>query len=128
MAAVYQGFDVRTYKDKLRKALAKHGLPKAIGVSPSWGRDPDFRVLSQLGYMQPSAAGYWQSFLFKALIAGDVIDRPDIWTITILDKRWHFGERKWDFAPKKIEYQVRRALKGCKRRSQATALNCGMAG
>ena len=78
----------------------------------TWLRDPDYRVLGLLGYMQPSGALYWRSFLYDALIAGDVYDRPDIWTITILDRRWHFGECRWDFAPKKIEHQVRRALKG----------------
>src|SRR4051794_3071324 len=112
MAAVYKGFDVRAYKGKLRDALVRYGLPKAIGVYRSWLRDPDYRALDRLGYMQPSAARHWQSYLFDALIAGNVIDRPDIWTITILDKSWHFGERSWNFAPKKIEYKVRRALKG----------------
>lgn len=75
-------------------------------------RDLDYRVLESLGYMQPSAALYWQFYLYHALTAGGVIDRPDIFTITVLDHRWHFGEHRWQFAPGKIEYQVRRALKG----------------
>jgi hypothetical protein len=58
MAAVYQGFDVRTYKDKLRKALVRYGLPKAIGVSRSWLRDPDFRVLNLLGVNAGRTAAY----------------------------------------------------------------------
>jgi hypothetical protein len=55
---------------------------------------------------------YWQCYLFAALQAAGIDQRLDLSTITILDQRWHFGERNWNFAPRKIEYQVRRALKG----------------
>jgi len=55
---------------------------------------------------------YWQCYLFAALQAAGIDQRPDLSTITILDKRWHFGERHWNFAPGKMVYQVRRALKG----------------
>ena len=112
MKSVYQGYDVEWYADKLDRAIARYGLPQGIGVHRTWLRDLDYRVRDLLGYMQPSASLWWQCYLYHALTASDVIDRPDIFTITILDKRWHFGERRWNFAPGKIEYQVRRGLKG----------------
>jgi hypothetical protein len=55
---------------------------------------------------------YWQCYLYAALQAAAIDQRADLSTITILDKRWHFGERHWNFAPGKMVYQVRRALKG----------------
>jgi hypothetical protein len=55
---------------------------------------------------------YWQCYLFAALQAAGIDQRFDLSTITILDKRWHFGERKWDFSPGRIKYRVQQALKG----------------
>ena len=110
MQSAYQGYDVRWYEDELERAITRYGLPQ--GAPRSSLRDLDYRVADLLGYMQPSAALYWQFYLYHALVAGDVFDRSDIWTITVLDKRWHFGEHRWNFAPTKIEYQVRRALHG----------------
>jgi hypothetical protein len=110
MAAGYPGHDVRFYKDKLDAAIARYGFPN--GAPRSYIRDFDFLVADCLGYMQPSAPLYWQAYLYHALLAQDVFDRPDIYTITIIDQRWHFGEREWNFQPGKIEYQLRRALKG----------------
>jgi hypothetical protein len=62
--------------------------------------------------MQPSSGPYWQCYLREALLQSGIPDRKDLATITVLDERWHFGEKNWDFAPGKIEYQLRRALKG----------------
>jgi hypothetical protein len=108
--SVYDGFDVAAYDEKIKRAINRYGLP--TGAYRSWMRDLDYRVSDLLGYMQPSAPLHWQFYLHHALTAGGVIDRDDIYTITILDQRWHFGEYKWGFAPEKIKYQVRRALKG----------------
>jgi hypothetical protein len=94
----------------LRKAISRYGLPP--GAPRAWLRDPDFQAWSSLGYMQPSGGIYWQCYLYAALQAAGIDQRFDLSTITILDKRWHFGDRDWNFAPGKIEYQVRRALKG----------------
>lgn len=106
----YPGHDIRFYKNKLESAIARYGFP--TGARRSCIRDLDHRVADFLGYMQPSAPLHWQAYLYRALLAEDVFDRSDIYTITIIDQRWHFGERQWDFQPGKIEYQVRRALKG----------------
>jgi hypothetical protein len=111
MARVYEGFDVREYEDKLSRAIRRYGLPPT--ARQWWARDLNQRVWDFLGYMQPAAAQYWQAYLYNALLASDSVDATqDAWTITILDRRWHFGERLWNFAPGKIEYQTRRALKG----------------
>ena len=101
MRSIYEGFIIQEYADRLRKAVTRYGLPKGTGVYHSWQRDLDYRVLNLLGYMQPSSPLYWQCYLYNALTAGGVSDREDIYTITILDQRWHFGEYKWDFAPEK---------------------------
>ena len=92
-----------------QRSIARYGLPQ--GAYRWWLRDLNYRIRDLLGYMQPSAALYWQYYLYHALTAGDVIDRPDIFAITVLDHHWHFGEYQWNLAPGKIEYQVRRALK-----------------
>jgi hypothetical protein len=55
---------------------------------------------------------YWQCYLFAALQTAGIDQRLDLSTITILEQRWHFGERHWNFTPEKILYQVRRALTG----------------
>jgi hypothetical protein len=110
MKPIYLGFDIPEYNERLRKAISRYGLPR--GAPRAWLRDPDFEAWGSLGYMQPSGAMYWQCYLKAALQAAVIADRPDLSTITILDERWHFGERHWDFFPKKIEYQVRRALLG----------------
>src|SRR3954467_3241310 len=104
MKPVYQGLDVRQYKDKLDRANSLYGLPKRAHAARV--HDLDFHVPDLLGYMQPSASVYWQHYLYHALTEGGVIDRQDIRAITILDHRWHFGEHLWDFNPRKIEYQV----------------------
>lgn len=110
MTPACQGFKVREYKDKLENALTWYGVPRrALNMR---ARGLDYRVTDMLGYMQPSASVYWQHYLYHALTEGAVIDRDDIRPITILDHRWHFGEHQWNFNPRKIEYQVRRALKG----------------
>ena len=110
MKSIYPGYDIPSYHQRLAKAISRYGLPQ--GASRAWLRDPDFRVWDYLGYMQPSGAMYWQCYLYAALQAGGIDQQPDLSTITILDKRWHFGERQWNFAPGKMVYQVRRALKG----------------
>lgn len=107
---IYPGYDIPGYQERLRNAISRHGLPS--GAPRVWLRDPDFRAWDYLWYMQPSGAMYWQCYLYAALQAAGIDDRPDLSTITIIDRRWHFGERNWNFAPGKIEYQVRRALKG----------------
>jgi hypothetical protein len=110
MKPIYRGFDIPGYNERLRKAISRYGLPR--GASHAWLRDPDFEASGPLGYMQPSGAMYWQCYLIKALQAAGIDQRSDLSTITILDERWHFGEHDWNFSPTKIEYQVRRALKG----------------
>jgi hypothetical protein len=112
MRSVYDGFNIQEYAGRLSKAITRYGLPKGIGVYRSWQCDLDYRVSDLLGYMQPLAPLYWQFYLYHALTAGDVIDRDDIYTITVLDHRWHFGEYQWAFAPEKMKHRVRRALKG----------------
>jgi hypothetical protein len=107
---VYSGYDIPAYHARLSKAMSRYGVPR--GAPRVWLRDPDYQVMDHLRYVQPSAAMYWQCYLFAALQDAGVDQHPDLSTITILDKRWHFGERNWNFAPRKIEYQVRRALKG----------------
>jgi len=107
---VYLGYDIPAYHERLRKAISRYGLPTA--APRAWLRHPDFQAWNYLGYMQPSGAMYWQCYLFAALQAAGIDQRPDLSTITILDHRWHFGECLWNFAPRKIEYQVRRALLG----------------
>lgn len=104
------GHDIPGYHQRLSKAIARYGFPK--GIHGHWRRDPDFQAWDTLGYVQPSGAMYWQCYFYAALQAAGVDHRADLSTITILDKRWHFGERHWDLSPRKIEYQVRRALKG----------------
>ena len=106
----YAGHHVRFYEHKLQTAIARYGLPS--GLLSFQVTNLDLRVADVLGYMQPSAALYWQAYLYYALLNADVFDRSDIFTLTIIDKNWHFGERQWNFQPGKIEYQVRRALKG----------------
>src|SRR4051794_4097828 len=110
MNSVYPGSNVREHEELLSRAIARHGLPH--GANRKWARDLNYRASDYLGYMQPVAPLYWQTYLYHALMASDAVDRPDIWAITILDWRWHFGELQWKFAPTKIEYQVRRALTG----------------
>jgi hypothetical protein len=110
MKRVYPGYDVRKYHDKLVKTIARHGLP--TGAPHAWRRDPDFRALDHLYCMQPSAAIYWQCYLYSALQAAGINQHAGLSTITLLDKRWHFGAKNWNFSPTKMEYQVRRALKG----------------
>jgi hypothetical protein len=110
MKPIYLGFDIPGYHARLCKTIRRYGLPR--GAPRAWLRDPDFQARDYLGYMQPSSAMYWQCYLYAALQAAGIDQRPDLSTITSLDERWHFGERAWNFAPKKIEYQVRRALKG----------------
>ena len=107
---VYPGHDVELYRAKREKAIRRYGMPPA--APRYWGRDLDYDAWAALGYMQPSAALWWQKYLYEALIAAGVADRTDVYTITIIDRCWHFGERKWDFQRGRIEYQVRRALKG----------------
>jgi hypothetical protein len=107
---IYPGYDIPGYHERLSKAIKRYGLPR--GAPHAWLRDVDFQAWDYLGYMQPSGAMYWQCYLFAALQAAGIDQRLDLSTITILDQRWHFGERNWNFAPGKIEYQVRRALKG----------------
>jgi hypothetical protein len=106
----YLGHDIPGYTERLRKAISRYGLPS--GAPRAWLRDPDFQACGYLGYMQPSGSIYWQCYLYTALQAADIDLHLNLSTITILDKYWHFGERNWNFAPGKIEYQVRRALKG----------------
>jgi hypothetical protein len=110
MRTVYHGHDVAQYKDKLERAIYRYGHPRGTYRPFSYGLDD--HVDDKLGYMQPSAALYWQKYLHEALVAHDVYDRGDIWAMTILDRRWHFGEHHWRFEPRRIEHQVRRALKG----------------
>ena len=107
---IYPGYDIPGYRERLYKSIKRYGLPR--GAPRAWLRDVDFQAFDYLGYMQPSGAMYWQCYLFAALQAAGIDQRVDLSTITILDQRWHFGERNWNFAPRKIEYQVRRALKG----------------
>jgi hypothetical protein len=106
---VYLGFDIPEYQERLRKAISRYGLPHT--APRAWLRDPDFQAWDSLGYMQPSGVMYWQCYLFAALQAAGIDQRFDLSTITILDKRWHFGERKWDFSPGSIKYRVQQALK-----------------
>ena len=106
----YLGHDIPGYAEQLLKAISRYGLPP--GASRAWFRDPDFQAWNSLGYMQPSGSIYWQCYLNEALQAAGIDQLANLSTITILDKRWHFGERDWNFARGKIEYQVRRALKG----------------
>jgi hypothetical protein len=110
MKPIYLGFDIPGYHERLCKTIRRYGLPR--GAPRAWLRDPDFQAWNYLGYMQPSGAMYWQCYLYAALQAAGIDQRLDLSTITILDQRWHFGGRAWNFAPTKIEYQVRRALKG----------------
>lgn len=110
MPGVYEGFDVRRYQDILDRAIARYGYPPK-GFR-RWKRDLNYEARDWLGYMQPVAPLYWQIYLYNALVASNAVDRPDIGAITILDKRWHFGERFWEFSPTKIERQVRRGLVG----------------
>jgi hypothetical protein len=107
---IYFGHDVPGYSEKLQKAIARYGLPR--GAPHFWLRDPDFQAPDCLGYMQPSGAIYWQCYLYEALRQARTDECPDLSAITIIDKRWHFGHRHWNFAPGKIEHRVRRALKG----------------
>lgn len=107
---VYLGHDIPDYTERLRKAIRRYDLPP--GAPRIWRNDPDFRAWDYLSYIQPSGAMYWQCYLYAALRAAEIDGDFNLWTITILDQRWHFGERHWNFAPGKIEYQVRRALKG----------------
>ena len=110
MPKVYPGHDVEFYQDRLAKTIRRYGMPTA--APRYWRRDLDYLAWDALGYMQPRAALFWQQHLYRALVADGVVDRPDIYTITIVDQRWHFGQHDWNFQPAKIEYQVRRALKG----------------
>jgi hypothetical protein len=110
MKRVYSGYDVRTYHEKLVKTIARYGLPK--GAPHAWLRDPDFRASDHLYCIQPSAGIYWQCYLYAALQAAGIDHQAGLSTITLLDERWHFGAKNWKFSPTKMEYQVRRALKG----------------
>jgi hypothetical protein len=107
---IYLGHDIPGYHERLCKAISRFGLP--TGAPRAWLRDPDFQAWDQLGYMQPSGAMYWQCYLYAALQAAGIDQRLDLSTITILDQRWHFGERKWNFSPGKIKYRVQESLKG----------------
>jgi hypothetical protein len=107
---IYLGHDVPGYDPQLVKAISRYGLTR--GAPWRWQTAPDFAAWDQLGYMQPSGGIYWQSYLYTELQAAGIDQCLDLSTITILEQRWHFGERNWRFAPGKIEYQVRRALKG----------------
>jgi hypothetical protein len=107
---IYPGYDIPGYHERLSKSIKRYGLPRR--APRAWLHDVDFQAWDYLSYMQPSGAMYWQCYLFAALQVVGIDQRPELSTITILDQRWHFGERKWNFAPGKIEYQVRRALKG----------------
>jgi hypothetical protein len=108
--SIYLGYDIPAYHERLRRAIARYGLP--AGAPRAWLRDPDFQAWDYLGYMQPSGAMYWQCYLYPALQAAGIDQRADLSTITILDKRWHFGERHWDFSPGKVKHRVQQALKG----------------
>lgn len=106
----FLGFDIPAYRDRLQRAVARYGRPKDALVL--WLNDSDEHACDHLRYMEPSAGLCWQCYLYNALLELGINQRPDLATITILDQRWHFGERHWNFQPGKIEYQVRRALKG----------------
>jgi hypothetical protein len=110
MKSTYQGFDVSAYEDKLLRATTRYRWPRGANNV----RRDHFRYKARKlrSCMQPIAAQYWQIYLYRALMESDAVDRPDLFTITLLDKRWHFGELDWQFARGKIEYEVRRALKG----------------
>src|SRR4051794_8672168 len=110
MKPIYPGYDIPSYHERLTKTISRYGLPK--GAPHAFFGDPDRRAWNYLYYMQPSAAMYWQCYLYAALQAVAIDQHPELSTITILDKRWHFGERHWNFAPGKMIYRVRRALKG----------------
>src|SRR5215216_169330 len=110
MRPIYSGYDIPSYYQRLTKTIARYGLPR--GAPPAWLRDPDFRAWDYLGYLQPSGAMYWQCYLYAALQAAEIEDNFNLSTITIIEQNWHFGSRHWDFSPKKIEHQVRRALAG----------------
>ena len=105
----YLGYDLPEYRARLEKTISRYGLPTD---KRSWARDIDYRAWDHLWYMQPSSALWWQCYLQQAITDASLPGRPDLATITVLDHRWHFGEKHWDFNPGKIEYQVRRALKG----------------
>src|SRR5258705_452069 len=87
----YLGHDIPGYTERLLKAISRYGLPP--GASRAWFRDPDFQAWNSLGYMQPSGSIYWQTYLYAALQAAGVDQHRELSTITILDERWHFGER-----------------------------------
>src|SRR5580700_8287921 len=94
---IYLGYDIPAYHARLCKTIRRYGLPR--GAPRAWLRDPDFQAWDYLGYMQPSGAMYWQCYLYAALQAAGIDQRLDLSTITILDQRWHFGERAWNFSP-----------------------------
>ena len=110
MSLIYPGYDVCAYKRILERAILNYDLP--CGAPRSLYGDLDYRVLDFLGYMQPAAGVYWQTYLYHSLVDGGVYRRSDIYPTTIIDNDWHFGERQWDFSPGKIQHQVRRAFKG----------------
>jgi hypothetical protein len=110
MPNAYEGFDVRQYQEILDRTLHRYGLPP--GAYRSWRSNLNYRVFDLLGYMQPVAPLYWQNYIYNALMDSGAVDRPDTYMLTLIDKRWHFGEREWAFSPTKIEHQVRRALSG----------------
>jgi len=101
---------VPRYDERLYKAIRRYGLPPR--APRAWRDEPDFQAWDRLGHMQPSGGIYWQCYLHEALLEAGIDQCQDLSTITILDKRWHFGRDHWNFAPGRIEYQVRRGLKG----------------
>jgi len=107
---IYLGHDIPGYQQRLSKTIARYGFPKDLHGHRR--RDLDFEAWDRLGYMQPSGAMYWKCYLYAALQTAELDLRDDLHTITILDKRWHFGERLWDFAPGKIKYRVQRSFCG----------------
>lgn len=110
MKRSYLGYDIPSYRERLEKAIFRYGRPP--DMTPGWATDIDKDSWDYLGYMQPSAAMYWQCYLKAALETTDTDFLHDLHMITIIDKRWHFGKREWRFAQKRMEYQLRRALKG----------------
>jgi hypothetical protein len=110
MPASFLGYDIPAYSDRLLKAIHRYGVP--LGCHFRWPDCLDYCAWDYLGYMQPSSGLWWQCYLQEAIKNFGLSEWEDLGTLTILDDRWHFGERDWNFRPGKIEYQVRRALKG----------------
>jgi hypothetical protein len=102
----YPGFSPFDYTWRLTNAINKYGLPASLPIE--WEYDINNEAFYYLKYMQPDSALIWIRYLSTAMKLYRLDQRKDLATLTIIDKRWHFGEEWWNFSAQFIKNEIQR--------------------